>query len=204
MDPRLLDASQLDAMREVANIGAGHAATALSRITKRVVMIDVPDVEVVPVQSVDRLVGDPGEVVAGVRMMVVGDVRGCALQVFPAASAQPVASALMGSAAPPFPDGFDQTHLAALLDAGSLILGEYLGALSECVGMLLIPTAPDIVVEQAGAMMLTSHLDLEDAGDHVFCISTVMRVQADRICTHLVLLPDDLFLRGMLRGMKLA
>ena len=63
-DARGLKELQLDALREVANIGAGHAATALSQMTNHTIMIAVPEVNVRALEEVTDLVGRPDEVVA--------------------------------------------------------------------------------------------------------------------------------------------
>ena len=63
-DVRALKELQLDALREVANIGAGHAATALSQLTGRTVMIGVPEVNVRPLEDVSELLGPSDEVIA--------------------------------------------------------------------------------------------------------------------------------------------
>ena len=63
-DVRDLKALQLDALREVANIGAGHAATALSQLTHRRIMISVPEINIARLEEVPGLIGDP-QIVAG-------------------------------------------------------------------------------------------------------------------------------------------
>src|ERR687891_2355492 len=83
MDVRDLKASQLDAIREVANIGAGHAATALSGMTNKTIMITVPRVYVRPLEEACDLVGAPDAVVAAVLMHMMGDLTGRALVLFP-------------------------------------------------------------------------------------------------------------------------
>src|SRR5918998_5924916 len=87
-DVRDLKASQLDAMREVANIGAGHAATALSQMTNRKIMITVPRVNVRPLEEACDVVGSPEDVVAAVLMHMMGDLTGRALLLFPERSAR--------------------------------------------------------------------------------------------------------------------
>ena len=81
-DVRELKELQLDALREVANIGAGHAATALSQMTNRTIMIAVPEVNVRPLEEVTDLVGRPDEVVAAVLMHMMGDLTGRTLVMF--------------------------------------------------------------------------------------------------------------------------
>src|SRR5512145_102319 len=94
-DVRDLKALQLDALREVANIGAGHAATALSQMTQRTIMISVPEVNIVPLEEVPELLGRPDEVIAGVLMHVMGDLTGRTLLIFPEVSAQAVCDILL-------------------------------------------------------------------------------------------------------------
>ena len=146
MDLRALDHSQLDLMREVANIGAGHAATALSQMTNRTIMIDVPEVSVIKLEEVDRIIGEPGEVVAAVMMKVLGDVTGRTVQIFPGPSAVKLTTMLLGGTEPEFPAGFNDLHQSTLKEIGNIIVGAYLNALSDFMGMLLIMSAPGSAV----------------------------------------------------------
>src|SRR5438445_10636113 len=82
-DGRDLKALQIDALREVANIGAGHAATALSQMTNRRIMISVPRINIARLEEVPDLLGNPQEVVAAVLMHMLGDLTGRTLLLFP-------------------------------------------------------------------------------------------------------------------------
>ena len=82
-DVRDLKELQIDALREVANIGAGHAATALSQMTNRRIMISVPQINIARLEEVADLLGDPQAVVVAVLMHMLGDLTGRTLLVFP-------------------------------------------------------------------------------------------------------------------------
>src|SRR2546422_8730271 len=82
-DVRDLKELQIDALREVANIGAGHAATALSQLTNRRIMISVPQINIVRLEEVPDLLGTPQDVVAAVLMHMLGDLTGRTLLLFP-------------------------------------------------------------------------------------------------------------------------
>src|SRR5690606_40942666 len=97
MDLRGLQSRQLDGLREVANIGAGHAATALSQLTGRRVSIEVPEVSILRLQDVGGVVGEPDEVVSAVLMRILGDITGRTVQVFPARTAARLAGMLLRS-----------------------------------------------------------------------------------------------------------
>lgn len=204
MDLHSLDASQLDAMREIANIGAGHAATALSQMTNRVIMIDVPEVSIVRLEDVDRMIGEPDEVVAAVMMKVLGDVTGRTLQVFHGESAARLTSLVGGGDIVNFPDDFTVTHQETLKEMGNIIVGAYLNALSDFMGLLLIMSVPAIAIDMLGAIMMTSYLNFGQAQDHVLCVNTEMIIGAEHIRGHFLLMPDDASLQIMLREMKLA
>lgn len=72
-DLRSLKALQLDALREVANIGAGHAATALSQMINSTIMISVPTINVSRLEDVPPQISEPEEPVAAVLMHMMGD-----------------------------------------------------------------------------------------------------------------------------------
>ena len=82
-DLRSLKALQLDALREVANIGAGHAATALSQMVGQTIMISVPTINIARLEDVPPQVGEPDQPVAAVLMHMLGDLTGRTLLVFP-------------------------------------------------------------------------------------------------------------------------
>src|SRR3954471_23980047 len=94
-DIRTLRPVQLDALREVANIGAGHAATALSTMTGGTIMISVPHITVTRLEDVPATVADPEEAVAAVLMHMHGDLTGRTLLVFPLRTARRLAELML-------------------------------------------------------------------------------------------------------------
>ncbi|HSM35301.1 MAG TPA: chemotaxis protein CheC [Longimicrobiales bacterium] len=133
-----LGAEELDALREVANIGAGHAATALSQLTNRRILVEVPTVRLGSLSGdSDEGAGD----VATVRMQVLGDVTGETLQVFPYRTARRIAGILTGSDGG-VAESFGDMERSALVEAGNIIAGAYLNALSDFMGMLLLMSVP--------------------------------------------------------------
>ena len=96
-DLRSLKALQLDALREVANIGAGHAATALSQMIGQTIMISVPTINVARLEDIPPQMSAPDEPVAAVLMHMLGDLTGRTLLVFP----KPTARAPRGADAAP-------------------------------------------------------------------------------------------------------
>src|SRR5690242_20117866 len=157
-DVRGLKELQLDALREVANIGAGHAATALSQMTNRTIMITVPEVNVRRLEDVGDLFGAPDEVVAAVLMQVMGDITGRTLVLIPKGSALVLCDILFRR-----PSGttqqFGPMEESGLKEAGNILASAYLNALSDFLGMMLIPSVPSLVVDLLGAVLTTAYLN---------------------------------------------
>jgi chemotaxis protein CheC len=204
MDLRQLGESQLDAVRELANIGAGHAATALSQVLNRVIMINVPEVRIVRIEEVDGLLGDADEVVAAVMMKVLGDATGRTIQVFPGDSAVKLTSVMLSCPEPAFPAGFDEMHQSALKEVSNIIVGAYLNALSDFMGMLLIMSVPAMAIDMAGAVLTTSYLNFGDSKDYVFSVATEMMLGDEQVRAYFLLIPDDASLQVILRQVNLA
>jgi len=204
-DVRDLKESQLDAMREVANIGAGHAATALSQMTNRTIMITVPRVNVRPLEEACDMVGQPDEVVAAVLMHMMGDLTGRALLLFPERAARTLCDFLLrrelgGTAA------FGPMEQSALKEAGNILGSTYLNALSDFMGMMLVPSIPSLVIDLSGAILTSAHLNFGHDRDYAFCVETSFRVEGaiEPLGGHFLLLPDVASLRSIFDAIRLT
>lgn len=206
IDVRELGELQLDGLREVANIGAGHAATALSQLTNRRVLVDVPRIRIVHVGEVPNLIGDPNHVVATVAMQVLGDLAGRTIQVFPGATACRLTEILLGRAAPPFPDGFGEMEMSVVKEAGNILASAYLTALSDFLGMLLLTSVPGLAIDMAGAVLTSGSLGVNEGSEYLICIDTLFKMdeKEESLSGHFLLLPDAGTLPVILRAIRLA
>lgn len=203
-DVRDLKALQLDALREVANIGAGHAATALSQMTDRTIMIAVPEVNVRPLEEVTELVGSADAVIAAVLMHMMGDLTGRTLVLFPEGSARTLCDILLRRS-PGTTREFGEMEQSALKEAGNILASAYLNALSDFMGMMLVPSVPSLVVDLSGAVLTTAYLNFGHERDFVFCVETSFRVEgtAELLQGHFLLLPDMPSLRAIFDAIRL-
>ncbi len=203
-DVRDLKASQLDAMREVANIGAGHAATALSQMTNRKIMITVPRVNVRPLEEASDMVGTPDQVTAAVLMHMMGDLTGRALLMFPEAAAKTLCDFLLrrelGTT-----QTFGEMERSSIKEAGNILASAYLNALSDFMGMMLVPSVPSLVIDLSGAVLTSAHLNFGHDRDYAFCVETSFRVEGtdDPMGGHFLLLPDVASLRSIFDAIRL-
>jgi chemotaxis protein CheC len=204
-DVRDLKDLQLDALKEVANIGAGHAATALSQLTERRIMISVPEIEIARLEDVPATFGDPEAVVAAVLMHVLGDLTGRTLLLMPEENARLLCDLLLRRA-PGTSTVIGELEASSLKEAGNILAGAYLNALSDFMGMMLLPSVPSLVVDLSGAVLTTAFLNFGQDRDFVFCVETNFHfTEADRALTgHFLLLPDLASLRAIFEAIRLT
>ncbi len=204
-DLRSLTDLERDALREVANIGAGHAATALSQMTSRKIMISVPEVSIRRLEEVALLVGPPDTVIAGVLMHVMGDLTGRTLVVLGQDSAFALCELLLRR-----PNGpgttFDAMQQSTIKETANILCSAYMTALSDFLGMMLVPSVPALVVDLAGAVLTTAYLNFGHDRDALFCVETTFRIEgSDQALTgQFLLMPDPPSLQAIFDAIRVA
>ncbi|HWZ57952.1 MAG TPA: chemotaxis protein CheC [Gemmatimonadaceae bacterium] len=204
-DIRSLKAIQLDALREVANIGAGHAATALSQMTGNTIMISVPTINIARLEDVPPQISGPEEPVAAVLMNMLGDLTGRTLLVFPRPTAIRLSELMLRR--PARADGeLGELEQSAIKEAGNILSGAYLNALSDFMGLMLLPSPPSLAIDMSSAVLTTAYLQFGTDRDYVFCVESEFHMQelAERLRGFFLLLPDVASLHAILRAVRVA
>jgi chemotaxis protein CheC len=193
--------SRLDILREICNIGAGHAATALSQLTGRRIDLEVPRVRFAPVQDVPRIAGGSETVVDGLYFRILGDARGVILMIFPEESAREmIRLALGGQEAGPE----DALSVSAMREIGNILTSAFLSAIGQLAGLSLIPSVPGYARDMAGSILDPVLIELSRLEDTALVIETVFREAGEGIRGHFFLLPDPHTLEATLRAAERA
>lgn len=166
METRKFGLLELSAVRELANIGLGHATTALSDMTGRSFNMSVPSAQAVALTSLPALLGDES-LCAGIYMPVDGDIDGIMAFMFPWSSAQSLWTMLLGSA-PDTVESVSELEASALIEIGNIINGSFLNAIADMTGFTLHATPPALAVDMSYVILesivaeasLTEHVAL--------------------------------------------
>ncbi len=184
-----LTALQLDALREIGNVGAGNAATALSQILNKKIDMSVPKVAILPLGEVPEVVGGPDSMVAGVYLRVFGPAPGSILFLLPRESAFCLVDMLMGKehGTTQLLNSMDES---ALMEIGNILAGAYLNALSFFTKLTLLPSIPALALDMAGAILSVILIQLGQMGDHALVIETEFSTESKGVSGHFFLIPD--------------
>ena len=202
-DIRSLKAIQLDALKEVANIGAGHAATALSQMIGGTIMISVPTINVSRLEEIPPQVAEPDEPVAAVLMHMLGDLTGRTMLVFPRGSALRLAELMLRRPSGSSRD-FGEMEQSAIKEAGNILSSAYMNALSEFMHLMLLPSPPSLAIDMSTAVLTTAYLQFGTDKDYVFCVESefMMTENNERLRGFFLLLPDPASLAAILRAVR--
>lgn len=150
---------ETSAIKEMANIGLGHAMTSLSQMTGRFFNMTIPRVETVNLDDLPNMFGEPEGIAVGIYMPIDGDVTGHMGFFLPWGSALVLWEMLVGSS-PESPAEISELHSSVALELGNIINSSFLNAISDMASLKLHATPPLVSV------------------DHTVCIASTIVAQA--------------------------
>lgn len=160
-----------DILKEIGNIGAGNATTALAQMLGRKVDMKVPQVRLLDFNEVGAVMGGEEQIMAGIYLLVEGDITGSIMFLVKEDAARDLVSKLMGM--PIEEEGqMTEIELSALKEIGNIITGAYLNSLSSLTNMKIYPSIPDLSIDMAGAILSVPAIEFGAVGDKILLIQS--------------------------------
>jgi chemotaxis protein CheC len=175
---------QLDALRELANIGSGTASTALSGMLGRPVDISVPTAQALPFADAVEATGDAEAEMTGIVLGIVGDMTGTVLLLVAPTDADAMCRMLGVE-----PD--DDFALSALGEIGNIVGASYINALGSMTGMELEPTPPATATDMLGAIVESVLATAAQTGDVALMLDSNLMVEGEDVSISFLLVPDQ-------------
>lgn len=184
MDYFNLSAIQLDALREVGNIGAGNSATALSQLINKKIDMTVPAVNIVPFDDIFSRIGGE-EVVIGVIVRVLGDTPGNILFIFEKEIALNLIETLTNSRE----ENISEMGNSVLCEIGNIISSSYMNAIAKFTNLVILPSVPAVTYDMLGAILSTTFIESGQYDDSVLDIETIFLQDDANISGHFYYIP---------------
>lgn len=166
-----MDSVHYDLLKEIGNIGAGNATTALAQMLNKKLDMKVPRVELVGFDVLPSVICGEEELVAGIYLMLSEDISGSMMFLLPGESAHNLVDMLMGR-----PEGsqetFSEMDCSALQEIGNIITGSYLSALSSLTNLTIGASVPYIAIDMAAAILSVPAIEFGKVGDKALLIET--------------------------------
>lgn len=185
----------LDVLKEIGNIGAAHAATALSDLLGKKIDMRVPKVEMVSFNDMMELAGGAETVVVGIFLRIEGDAEGSMFFILPIQQANRFIQHLINDQNFDFNNNpISELGLSAMQEMGNILSGSYLSALSDFTGLKIYPTVPGLSVDMFGAIISIGLIEISEVSDNVIVINTSIYEDGfenyKEVRGHFFLLPD--------------
>lgn len=180
---------QMDVLKEVGNIGAGHAATALSTLLDKPIDMLVPKVRMLPFEEICESVGGAETVVLAIFLRVEGDAPGNMFFILNLDAAKNMLRDLIGLEIED-QDEYSELELSALNEIGNILAGSYLSSLADFTNLNMQPTVPALAIDMAGAILSYGLLQFGQMGDQALLIDTKFLEGENEVQGHFFLIPD--------------
>ena len=141
-----LDENQRDALQEVINIGASHAATALSKMVNKDIKIGIPNISIIPIEETIECV-QYEEIVAGVFLKTKGSLPVYILMLTSFDSALNLSNLLLGSEPDFYKGDLDDMERSAIKEVGNIIMSSFFDSITEFIGESMIPGPPSLAYD---------------------------------------------------------
>jgi len=189
LDYNNLDGMHLDVLREIGNIGAGNATTALSQLINKKIDMGIPVVNVLEFKELSEVLGGAENPIVGILLGVEGEINGMMMFVLEQKSAHNLVNMLMGRDMEKFED-FTEMDMSALSEIGNIIAGAYLSSLSSLTNLKIIATVPHLANDMAGAILSVPAIEFGKVGDRALLIQTDFGGELERVFGYFILIPE--------------
>ena len=196
----------LDVFKEIGNIGAGHAASALAGLLDRKITMSVPEASVVPFSDIVNVLDGPETLVAGVLIDVSGDLNGYILLLLGMEDAMAMVSQALhaperDTTEPDF--ALNELEQDTLLEIANILVGSFLSAITSFSGLGATPTVPQLSIDMLGAIISIATIEYGTIGDSVLFLNTQFNDPAGDINGHFFLIPDYNSYKMLLKALGL-
>ncbi len=197
-----LSFKQLDLLKELATIGAGHATTALYQMIGHKIYLEVPRVNVIPISEVPDAIGGAERLVMGLFLKIYGDATGSILILFPIESASSLLCMLLGDKKYDSLAILNEREISALKELGNILSASYLNAIARLLNIVIIPSVPGFSCDMAGAVIDYILIELGKIGNVALLIETLFSSAESNIKGHFFLLPDPSSMKVFLKAIQ--
>lgn len=177
---------QIDAIKEMVNIGGGHAATSISALIKEPVDMTVPLIEIMEYEELYQQIMSEDRVVYAVTTQVIGNGSGIFLFALPEKSAQEISSMML-------PNGIEQTEdlmISSIKELANILVNSFLNAISQLLDIRLLSSVPNLMIDMFGSIISSLYMAVDQYDDEVLIIKNEFFYSGNQMDAFLYFIPE--------------
>ncbi|MDF2800172.1 MAG: hypothetical protein K0S61_75 [Anaerocolumna sp.] len=188
LDLNEINSMQFDVLKEIGNIGAGNATTALSTMINGKIDMNVPKVALLEFKELPEMVGGAENIVVGILITLEGEINGMMMFMMDLDSAHHLVNILLGKALSD--RDFSEMEYSALKEIGNIIAGAYLSSLSTLTNIRINASIPYMSIDMAGAILSVPAIEFGKVGDKALIIETMFSKDDSDVNGYFILIPS--------------
>lgn len=199
IDVENLNSFMIDILKELGNIGAGNAATALASMTSKKIDMEVPNVKILEFKDVAPILGGEEKLIIGIYFELSGHIKGNIMFALNMLSAINLTNILLNRDKQD--EQLDEMDISALSEIGNILAASYANSLSSLTNLKIMVSVPSVCVDMAGAILSVPAIQFGYVSDHALLIETVFEENKKLVEAKLFFLPElssfDKILQGL-------
>ncbi len=187
-----------DVLREIGNIGAGNAVSALAKMLGKKVDMFVPVVNLVGFSEIANFIGGPENIIFGILVNLSGDINGMMMFLSTRSTAQSLIRILLGNVNQNNDEAensenkfnYSEMELSAFSEIGNILASSYLGSLAQLINKDIKPSVPYLSIDMANAILSVPAIEFGKIADSVLFIESVFATEEENVSGYFILVPD--------------
>ncbi len=167
-----LNEMQRDALQEVANIGASHAATALSKMVSKPIQVGIPRIDVVPLEKSVETVPQTDPVI-GVFLQMAEETPLYVMVLLSKKSAFYLSNLLLNQPEG-MRDSFSEMEESALMEVSNVMMSSFFDSITELINVSMVPGPPVIAFDMPAAILDYALIKVGSVADTVLLFETAV------------------------------
>jgi chemotaxis protein CheC len=180
---------QMDILREIGNIGAGNAATALSEFLCDKVILTAPELHVIDVDKMADLLGGPENEAVGILIEMKLDIKGMLMFILDKKFTHLLINVLLNENSEGF-ENITDMGMSALMEIGNILSGSYVNAISAMTGLNIGLSTPQISIDMVGSILSYPAAVFGEMGDKLLLIEENFISKMNTVKSYLLIIPD--------------
>jgi chemotaxis protein CheC len=194
---------QLDAIREVASIGSGNAATALSSLLSQQVKINVPHVSLMEFDDAMKILGGPETIACGILVRLSGDMKGVILYLQELDFINVILKSVFNKTVDSY-EKLEELDISALVEIGNIGISSYINSLASFAGMDVQLSVPALCINMAGAMVTVPMAEYGYETNKMMLLDGNFWCGGNEVSSKLLLAPEITSLNDMLERLGVS
>lgn len=177
----------LDILREIGNIGSGSAATALSKMVGKQVIMEVPNIEVIDIEKVVSLFENEEELTIGVYINFNGDISGTILTLLDKPSADNMIRIFFGKDPEDF---YTEMEISFMHELGNIMTSSYVNSISSMTSLFINISVPSVSMDMVSSILSVPAVEYGLQSDKIILIENKLDIEDEKVKCFFFFMPD--------------